>query len=498
MSVALALPEDDIALLAELEDAAAIERKLEADRLRGDLYEFVKAAWYIIDTRPFVDAWHLKAICRELEDAFFQRTTENRFIFNVPPGTAKSMVITVLFPAWVWTHKPHWKFLCASYGQHLSTRDNLRCRTVVTSAWYRELFGDVQLSEDENNKTKYATSAGGWRIATSVGGPGTGEHPHFIIIDDPTTSQQAKSETERVRANQWFDDTMSSRGLTLKVKVFLVQQRQAVEDLSGHMIKRGGKVRTVVFPMRYEPARAATDERPAYAPDPRDARKIAGELLCPQLIDEDAVKQLEIDLGPYDAAAQLQQQPTEEVGSLFKRTYFADKFLDVMPKNLIRSCRGWDTAGTENAGDFTAGVRIDEFEPGKFLVSNVVHGQLGPEDVEKLLLMTAKADGKECVQREEREGGSSGPAIIAAHTKLLVGYDHKGVLLGSDKVTRAKPFRAQCASGNVYLLRGPWNETYLSELCSFPTAKHDDQVDASSAAFNSILLEPKRKVKLTW
>ena len=46
-------------------------------------------------------------------------------------------------------------------------------------------------------------------------------------------------------------------------------------------------------------------------------------------------------------------------------------------------------------------------------------------------------------------------------------------------------------AGNVKLLRGQWNEAYLSELENFPVGGHDDQVDASSDAFNELALGEK-------
>jgi predicted phage terminase large subunit-like protein len=72
----------------------------------------------------------------------------------------------------------------------------------------------------------------------------------------------------------------------------------------------------------------------------------------------------------------------------------------------------------------------------------------------------------------------------------LAGFDYAGVEISGSKVTRCKPFRAQCEAGNVRIVRGPWNADYLNELCGFPTARHDDHVDASSCAFNAVLLEP--------
>ena len=56
-----------------------------------------------------------------------------------------------------------------------------------------------------------------------------------------------------------------------------------------------------------------------------------------------------------------------------------------------------------------------------------------------------------------------------------------------DKAVRAEPFAAQCEAGNVKLLRGNWNEVYIDELTSFPSGAHDDQVDASAAAFSKVI-----------
>jgi predicted phage terminase large subunit-like protein len=34
---------------------------------------------------------------------------------------------------------------------------------------------------------------------------------------------------------------------------------------------------------------------------------------------------------------------------------------------------------------------------------------------------------------------------------------------------------------------GWWNRAFIDELCAFPNGAHDDQVDAASAAFRSLL-----------
>jgi predicted phage terminase large subunit-like protein len=250
---------------------------------------------------------------------------------------------------------------------------------------------------------------------------------------------------------------------------------------------------------------------PDWIPDPLDPRTESGELLFPELFPESKVRQLELDLGPYGAAGQLQQRPAPEGGGLFKREWFANRIVEHPPK-LMRVARGWDTAASEGKGDYTRGCKMgEEFtqttigtqrilaSTGRFFIIDMVGGQLGPNDVDKLMYATAQLDGKKCAQREEKEGGGAGKTVIEARRKLLKGYDYAGVQLGGSKITRAKPLRSQCEGGNVYLVRGPWNEEFLRELCAFPTGEHDDQVDAASCSFNCVLLEPPpRKVKSTW
>lgn len=473
-------------------------------RYQASLLAFVREAWKIVEPdREFVENWHIRELCRVLEEVHAGKT--KRLVINVPPGTMKSLLVNVIWPAWIWTKNPKYRVLTAAYGAHLSTRDNVRVRDIVTSPWYQGLF-ELTLVEDQNTKTRYNTTAGGWRIATSVGGVGTGEHPDLILIDDALTATQAESEQERTGVNQWFDRTISTRGVSRDVAIVVVGQRLQVEDLPGYLLAKGGW-RHVRWPMRFEkcicPPGAVGDQRcnlhradPGWSPDPLDPRTEPGELLWPALFTEEKVKQLELDLGEYGAAGQLQQRPAPEGGGQFKREWF--KILTAMPANVCRSARGWDTAATDGAGDWTTGIRIDEFDEGKFLVSDAQRAQLGPAGVDALMRQIAILDGAGCAQREEKEGGSSGKAVIEARAKALVGYDYAGVQISGSKSTRVKPFRAQCEAGNVYLLLGSWNEEYLRELCNFPTGKHDDQVDGSSTAFNAVLLEPRIDSFVVW
>lgn len=451
---------------------------------------FVEHFWDILEPeRPLSWNWHLDELCSILEDLEAGRVLKQ--IINVPPGTMKSLLISVFFRAKVWSKDPSKRFLVGSYGGHLSIRDNVKLRTLCTHPRYQALFPHVQFTDDQNVKERFNTTQGGWSIATSVGGVGTGEHPDYIIIDDPLTEQQSRSQTERDSANSWIDRTLSTRGVTRDVRTILIMQRLHEEDPTGHLVARGGWNLTV-FPMRYIGLITYPDGR-VETPDPRDVRRSKGDLLWPSLFPEPIVRSLEIALGPYAAAGQLQQRPAPEGGGLFKREWF--KFVAAAPK-VARRVRCWDTAATEGGGDWTAGVKIAEASD-LFYFEHCVHAQLSPAGVDAVIFQTAMLDGVKCAVRELQEPASSGKTVIAVRLKHLKQFDYAGVSVTGDKVTMAKPLRAQCEGGNVYIVKtgdpsqDSWIEPFISQLCTFPTGKWDDQVDGASGSFNAVLLEPE-------
>lgn len=477
----------------------------EAELCRRSLRMFIRKIWPVLEPdREYRHNWHIDVLCDELEA--LTRGEITREVVNVPPGTMKSLLISVIWPAWIWASTPSAKFLKATYSDYLSVRDNVKLRNIIESPWYQKHY-DVELVGDQNQKQMFKTSEGGWSVATSVGGKGTGEHPHYVIIDDPITALDARSKAARDEVINWFTGTISSRGVALDVRVIIVMQRLNEDDLSGHQIAKGARL--LKLPMRYEPFRAKTEKDPGNVPDPRDPRTEAGELLWPEVFTEAKVTKLELDLGPYDTAGQLQQRPAPEGGGLFQREWF--KFVDAGP-TIARRVRGWDTGATAGGGDATAGVRIAE-PPGPvnaetgaaeglglFYIEDVVIANADPTGVEALMLQTSRADGMGVAQREQREGGSAGKTVTASRARrLLKGFDYAEVIVSHDKVTLSKPLRAQVQAGNVYIVRDQgrggrngtgWNEDFIREFCAFPTGKHDDQVDGGTTAFNALVLEP--------
>lgn len=182
-------------------------------------------------------------------------------------------------------------------------------------------------------------------------------------------------------------------------------------------------------------------------------------------------------------------------GNYFKREMFG--ILDVLPANPIQGVRYWDRAATEVSSsspdpDWTAGCKMWKYDTGVFVVEHVGRDRLTPLKVEKMMRNLATQDTTRVSVCVEQEPGSAGVADAQRAVTVLQGFDVRIRKPTASKEIRAKPVSAQAEAGNIYLVKGDWNEAFLTELENFPPEKdrgHDDQVDAFSGAFNELCEE---------
>jgi len=303
-------------------------------------------------------------------------------------------------------------------------------------------------------------------------------------LDDPHDVTGAESATERQSTLDWWDLTMSLRGVARGVCRTIIMQRLHQSDMSGHVLDEGGWVH-ICLPMRYESGRMQ-----ATPLGWEDRRTVEGELLSPRQFSEEDVKKAETRLGSYGSAGQLQQRPAPREGGMFKREWF--EIVDAAPAKGSR-VRYWDIAASQDDGDYTSGVRMCKSDDGIYYIEDIRRGQLSPHNVEKLVLQTAQLDTRPVKIWMEQEPGSSGKSVIARYVKLLAGFSFRGDKVTGSKELRADPFAAQCEAGNVKLVRGSWNHEFLDEVTIFPNGDHDDIVDSCSGAFDK--LANSREVK---
>lgn len=419
------------------------------------------------------DNWHHKVLCDTLMEVY--RGNCPRLIINMPPRYSKTEIAVVNFIAWCFGHHPDAEFIHTSYSDRLATKNSWNARALVEHNEYRKIFPHLRLREDSRAKDEWRTTEDGCMYAVGLGGTTTGygagkdreEFGGAIIIDDPHKAKEARSPIKRQAVIDWYDDTLSSRINSATTPIILIMQRLVEGDLADWLQQGGSgeEWRTLCF-------KAIQDD---------------GTALWPHKHSIEKLREME-QARPYVFASQYQQSPTPMEGGFFK-----PDMMPIIPAAQAggRAVRKWDLAGTADGGDFTAGPKLIEYPDKRYTIADMIRFQGGPDEVERTVINTAHADGKDVAIHLSQDPGQAGKAQVKNLTAKLSGFAVHSDKETGDKVTRAQPFAAQVNVGNVSMVKGPWNDALKNELRLFPNGKYDDQIDACAGGFNFLANAPR-------
>lgn len=286
----------------------------------GGLYRFIKYFWDVLEPQTkFVEGWVIQAICQHLEAVTDGRI--KRIAINVPPGFSKSLIVNVFWPAWEWGPKQlaHMRYVSFSYGAWLTERDNAKFRDLVSSRKFQRLYGGTEgVKLTEAGKIKIGNTKTGWKFASSVGGVGTGERGHRILLDDAHNVSDGESDLIRRDTVRWFRESMSNRLNDMQQDaIVIIMQRVHDEDVCGIILDDGLPYEFLVIPMEYEAGRHCSTS--IGWSDPRSAD---GELAWPERFPQEVVESLKSTLGPFAFSGQYQQSPEPRGGGIFKRDWW--------------------------------------------------------------------------------------------------------------------------------------------------------------------------------
>lgn len=460
----------------EIERTAELVR----ERSKRSLSDFIRLAWHVLEPeQPFVYGWHIDAIAEHLEAVTAGQIT--RLLINIPPGTMKSLAASVLWPAWEWgpAGRPSLRYLSTSYTDTYVKRDSRRMRDLVSSEWYQAHWPVALIRAGERS---FENTARGSREGVAFASMTSGRGDR-VIIDDPHSTETAESDTERERALRIFRESVPTRlNDPARSAIVVIMQRLHEKDISGEIVSRRLEYDHLMLPMEAELDRRCRTSVGFI--DPRDRE---GELLFPERFPRPVVDKLKATMGEFAVAGQLQQRPSPRAGGLFKREWFGPEcFIPEAPKGC-RWVRHWDlAASTRKSSARTAAVKMGKAPDGSFVVADVKIMQEEGHVVRSVIRAVAETDGRQVVISLPQDPGQAGKVQAKDFITGLAGFSVTAEPETGDKFTRAEPFAAQCAVGNVKMVRAPWNEAYIDELCGFPTAAWKDQVDASSGAFGRL------------
>lgn len=500
-------------VLGGLDNADVVDSKRQCEE---SFVQFIQQAWHVVEPgQNYIHNWHIDMIAAHLtaitdgiviEDEDGDETYYNRLLINVPPGAMKSLLVGVFWPAWEWgpRNKPSTRYVCASHSLDLAIRDSTKMRRLIQSEWYQTRWGDrVILTGDQNAKTKFETTATGFRQAIAAGSI-TGARGDRVIIDDPHSVESASSDAQRATTLEWFEQAVPTRlNNPDKSAIIVIMQRLHQEDVSGVIIEKDLGYDHIMLPMEYDPVRASPTML-GYV----DPRTELGELLFEERFPRHVVERDKRIMGPYAVSGQFQQTPTPTGGGIIKQEWWQLWDHDAFPQfdYIVASL---DTAYTEKqendpsamtvwgvfsedpvaeaSKNFQAGGRYSVERTYKaphpkvmLIYSWTEHLELHAL-IEKVtstmlrfkaqnLLIENKATGIPVAQELRRLYLNKGFQVTERDPKSL------------DKRSRLYAVQHLFSEGLVYAPDKAWADQLINQVVNFPKGKHDDLVDTVSMA----------------
>jgi predicted phage terminase large subunit-like protein len=478
------------------ENSDIIYARKQAAALALARLEFV--SFMLATFRGYTVGRHHRIIADALIDVLEGRC--KRLMIFLPPRHGKSEEVSIRFPPFALGKYPEKNIIATSYGDDLAQTFGGKARDIVASPLYQAIFPEVRISASTSSKTKWALehrvidhingedverwiSAGGY-VGAGIGGPITGRGADIGIIDDPVKNrEEAESEVYQEKIWEWYKSTFFTR-LEKGGAVILMMTRWVKNDLAGKLLEAWKNGEGDAWRVIKLPAIAGAD----------DPWRKEGEALWREKYDEKALEEIKIVVGTRHWNALYQQEPTEEEGGVFKRTWWKRiPWFDAVKWTKIHS---WDTAWEQTDGAaYTCCQTWIRSDLGYYLLRSRRWKLQYPEIKKKMkelfkeekpdgILVEYKASGIACVQELQADGELP-----------VIPWPRPGEPLGS-KLVRALANSPMVEAGQVFIVGDGqykdekdgtiknWIDEYIDEHADFPNGKYKDQVDCTSQALS--------------
>lgn len=512
----------------------ALEERLQKDQLRREMISnfgtFIRNAWPTIDTAklhwgtPLGDPVALACDVSDLHTFYDIIAYEcmrwingeiRHLAIAVPPGSAKSMIASVLLPLWAWLSNPIIQFLCCAHGQALSTRDCVKSRDMIRSAWFRETFlmpdGGVpkwDLKKDQDEKTRYQleyppTAMGRGMplgLRQGIGGKSglTGWRGDKSIVDDPIDLNPMKppriEDYEAGWSWQQYIRTQRCNDAKVAQQLLIMQCSHELDAIQRTLKNQEFKNDDGAWTFLMMDQRAAKTLPVRHIRDRREP----GALLMPERWGEPEVKDFEESMTPAFFAATQQQCPTPEGGNIIKEPWLRyidaamgreeDPYGNLGYDFVIQS---WDCALKDKEENcpvvgITAGIKNrHDLKHRRFDILEVVRKRMDViETRESIKAMAYRWPQANYIIVEDK---ANGPAVIADLKSILPIIRPFNPNPYGSKSQRLSSVAVEFFKGCVRLLRADWLAVFEAELTRFPAYPTDDQCDAVAQLIISVL-----------
>ena len=432
--------------------------------LRANFLPFARKALREVDGVRLGDEPYLQHLADELEQ--FATGDTRRLVINLPPGHLKTSLGSVCGAAWLLAQDPTLKIIVVSHAEHLSKAIARKIRTILQSAWYRELF-TTRVKKGHAEITDFGTTSGGGVFITSFQAGFTGRRADVIVVDDP---HDIGDDAERIAATiETFSTVLMSRLNDRKQgRVLVIAHRVHERDLSAYLqLKSNWK--HVVLPLI-----ASIDQ--SYETSVGIWHRRKGELLRPGSLSVDDLDDMRgnsfnPDFGMlYQQDAESQGLPPIAAGCF----PVVSETLSIRGPIVLSVDPGVSSRRTSAFSIIQAWILTRD----RYVLLDQFRDQID---------FTGLRDAMRRFRRKYRpvailvERAANGHALISDLTRK---YAH--LVRPIDPDGRSKSVRLR-AHADIILSRrvclpaqAPWREQFVQEFCEFPKGKFTDQVDATT------------------
>ncbi len=442
------------------------------EKLLNDFYFFFKVFWHKTSAELFVESKHIEYICKELE--LLGKKIINKepididyLIINVPPGSSKSSIVSIMFPTWLLLNDPSLFIINSSFSNSLATKFIRKSKLILDSEAVADIFGKLDLTKDLENLIE--TKQGGGRLSTSVTGGVTGDHANLLIADDILSVQQASSKVFTDKASAYLFETLSTRKRDKKnTPIILMMQRLNENDPTAQVLARDFRIKHICLPSEI----SEISSNPELYTD---------GLLDPVRMNTEILLNFKKALGSYGYAGQFLQRPSPTEGGLIKKDWI--KFYDISTIDVNEFDLCIDTAYTaKTTNDPTAIIKYQKKDNCIYVIE-VYQIWFEFPALKRKIIEIANPNTKIFI--EPKASGLSIIQQLRYETMLNIIEDAVPTL---DKISRLNGVINFIESGRLLLpSEGLWQKNYINELVTFPNSAHDDQVDVTVSALNKLI-----------
>lgn len=481
-----------------------------------DFLTFCRVFFEVHEGSRLIVGAHHKVLCDLMQHGVAYGSV-SRLIVNIPPGYTKTLIISILFPAWSFAVFGACRFINSSFSDDRALENSLVVRDIIQSDLYQLFWPTGAMRKDSTAKKLWRLENGGSFYAVPTGGSVTSFRGGFmregfsgaILIDDPIKPDDATSEVKRVRINTRFNNTFRSRLAVESVPIVIIMQRLHEDDYTGFLLRGGSgdKWHWLSIPVVHP-------DRPMDVPkDYTHALPVKYDLpagpLWPYKHTLEQIDVLKRD--EYTYSSQYLQRPAPVGGGIFKAGYwqyyneynFADNVLHIdrqTTTTIDYKMIFADTAcKTGQHNDFSVaqcwGYSSDTETI--YLLDQIRGKWEAPDLREQIIAFFDRHDFKQGVNQvgvRSRfvEDKVSGTGLIQDINRMRGQGAVEGIQRDRDKVSRAHSVVSKIRDGKVSLPRYvPWIDDFILECSLFTplmTHKHDDQIDPMMDAISKMLI----------